>query len=337
MSEQQPTRELTFEFRGTGIEYFKIWIINLLLTIVTLGIYSPWAKVRNNKYLYNHLYLDDYNFDYHAQPLNILLGRVIALGVFMILVGIGQVYPIWGGAIFFVVILVLAPWIVVSSFSFRNRNSSYKNLRFDFTGDYKGAFITFGILPLAGAISFGLLMPLVLRQIRKYVVDNTCYGTSSFEFTAAINDYFMAFLKILGMGFVLAVGAGVLTTFGAAVPAIAFIGGIAMMAVYLLIYAYYVATIENLKWNASWLQTNYFTSDLKTVELATLFFTNALLMIVTLGLAFPAIKVRVAAYKASRIVFVACEDLDTFIANEQKQAEAVGQELGEVFDFDLGF
>ena len=33
-------------FVGTGSEYFRIWIVNLLLTIVTLGIYSAWAKVR---------------------------------------------------------------------------------------------------------------------------------------------------------------------------------------------------------------------------------------------------------------------------------------------------
>jgi uncharacterized membrane protein YjgN (DUF898 family) len=37
---------IPFEFRATGSEYFRIWIVNLLLTLVTLGVYSPWAKVR---------------------------------------------------------------------------------------------------------------------------------------------------------------------------------------------------------------------------------------------------------------------------------------------------
>jgi len=35
-----------FVFHGTGREYFKIWIVNLVLTIATLGIYAAWAKVR---------------------------------------------------------------------------------------------------------------------------------------------------------------------------------------------------------------------------------------------------------------------------------------------------
>jgi uncharacterized membrane protein YjgN (DUF898 family) len=39
-------------FTGRGGEYFGVWIVNLLLTIVTLGIYSPWAKVRRLQYFY---------------------------------------------------------------------------------------------------------------------------------------------------------------------------------------------------------------------------------------------------------------------------------------------
>ena len=39
-----------FRFTGTAREYFGIWIVNILLTIVTLGIYSAWAKVRRMRY-----------------------------------------------------------------------------------------------------------------------------------------------------------------------------------------------------------------------------------------------------------------------------------------------
>ncbi|RYZ95608.1 MAG: DUF898 family protein, partial [Proteobacteria bacterium] len=33
----------TLEFRGQAGEFFRIWIVNTLLTILTLGIYSAWA------------------------------------------------------------------------------------------------------------------------------------------------------------------------------------------------------------------------------------------------------------------------------------------------------
>lgn len=43
-----------FRFTGNGREYFRIWIVNTLLTILTLGIYSAWAKVRKKRYIYGN-------------------------------------------------------------------------------------------------------------------------------------------------------------------------------------------------------------------------------------------------------------------------------------------
>src|SRR5271156_3765855 len=66
-------------FTGTGGEYFGIWIVNLLLTIVTLGIYSAWAKVRRLQYFYRHTELAGSSFDFHGRPVRILIGRIVAL------------------------------------------------------------------------------------------------------------------------------------------------------------------------------------------------------------------------------------------------------------------
>src|SRR5882724_9281066 len=66
-------------FTGTGASYFGIWIVNLLLTIITLGIYSAWAKVRRLQYFYRHTEVAGSSFDFHGSPSRILIGRVIAL------------------------------------------------------------------------------------------------------------------------------------------------------------------------------------------------------------------------------------------------------------------
>src|SRR5271169_4908119 len=68
-------------FSGNGAEYFGIWIVNLLLTIVTPGIYSAWAKVRRLQYFYRHTELAGSSFDFHGSPTKILIGRLIALGM----------------------------------------------------------------------------------------------------------------------------------------------------------------------------------------------------------------------------------------------------------------
>src|SRR3984885_11638604 len=69
------------QFTGKGSEYFGIWIVNLLLTILTLGIYSAWAKVRRLKYFYRHTELAASTFDFHGSPIRILIGRVLALAM----------------------------------------------------------------------------------------------------------------------------------------------------------------------------------------------------------------------------------------------------------------
>lgn len=36
----------SFVFHGTGERYFLICVVNVLLTIITLGIYLPWALMK---------------------------------------------------------------------------------------------------------------------------------------------------------------------------------------------------------------------------------------------------------------------------------------------------
>ena len=50
------------QFTGKAGEYFAIWIVNVALTILTLGIYSAWAKVRTNQYFYGNTFLADSAF-----------------------------------------------------------------------------------------------------------------------------------------------------------------------------------------------------------------------------------------------------------------------------------
>ena len=66
-------------FEGNTGEFFRIWITNLFLSIITLGIYSPWAKVQNTKYLYQNLVIDGHRFNYIADPIQILKGRLLAI------------------------------------------------------------------------------------------------------------------------------------------------------------------------------------------------------------------------------------------------------------------
>ncbi|MCH8178057.1 MAG: DUF898 family protein, partial [Proteobacteria bacterium] len=142
-----------FEFTGRGGEYFRIWIVNILLTLLTLGIYSAWATVRKRRYFYGNTRLDDTEFHYLATPWMILKGRLIAVAVLLLYFGLGQFYPLAAGG--FAIVLVLAmPWIVWNSMRFKTRMSQYRNVRFNFSGRLRPVIFYLLILPLIPLLIF---------------------------------------------------------------------------------------------------------------------------------------------------------------------------------------
>ncbi|MGI9330977.1 MAG: DUF898 family protein, partial [Gammaproteobacteria bacterium] len=128
-----------FSFSGSASDYFRIWIVNLCLTIVTLGIYSPWAKVRRNKYLYGHSHLAGASFDYHARPAAILKGRLIAIAMLAVYLVTSAVAPLFSLVIGLLIALAV-PWLLVRSRMFAMHNTSYRNVRFRFPPIYKQAY-----------------------------------------------------------------------------------------------------------------------------------------------------------------------------------------------------
>ena len=54
---------LPFSFSGNASDYFRIWIVNLLFVLLSLGIWSAWAKVRKCRYFYGHTWVAGSNFE----------------------------------------------------------------------------------------------------------------------------------------------------------------------------------------------------------------------------------------------------------------------------------
>src|SRR5947207_8247898 len=107
-----PEKRYAVEFSASTSEYFRIWIVNLALTIVTLGIYSAWAKVRKRRYLYSHTLIGGEGFEYRAKPWPILKGRLIALGFVIAVFAAGNFVPAFAaqpllGKLAFVVVAVI--------------------------------------------------------------------------------------------------------------------------------------------------------------------------------------------------------------------------------------
>ena len=184
------------EFTGKATEYFGIWIVNLLLTILTFGIYSAWAKVRRKKYFYNNTLIDNVGFDYHAKPINILKGRIIAFVFFIGYAFGGQIHPFV--SLFFVGLFFLAlPWLVVRSSLFNARNTSHRGLRFDFVGKVGEAVRVFILLPIASAFSLWLAVPYASHQKNKFLMGKHKFGLSQFGMKATVGSFYKVYLMLL--------------------------------------------------------------------------------------------------------------------------------------------
>src|SRR5690606_21680940 len=83
------------QFHGQGGEFFGIWIVNILLSVITLGIYSAWAKVRTKRYFYGNTELAGDNFEYHATPIQLLKGRLVALLVVLVWAVTNTIFPLF--------------------------------------------------------------------------------------------------------------------------------------------------------------------------------------------------------------------------------------------------
>ena len=333
--EQAPlgTQTHAFQFTGNAKEYFKIWIVNICLTIVTLGVYSAWAKVRNTQYFFGNARVNNAAFQYLADPLVILKGRLIAVLVFLIYVLAASFYPI-AEPIFMLVLIGLIPFIVVRSLRFNMRNTAYRNIRFNFTGRYGEAALVFLLLPIAVPLTLGIMYPYWEYRTKQFIVDNSAYGTSNFELKCTSGPFYSVYLKLFGI--MLLAGLLIVGLSSISPEASTIVAPILMFLIYSYGFAYITASITNIIFNNSKLSQHSFNSDLNPNTLFRLYLVNGLAIALSLGLLIPWTLVRLANYRAECTQLNAVGDLDHFVAAEHEQVSALGEEFGEVFDFDVG-
>lgn len=276
---------IRFEFTGSGSEYFRIWIVNLLLTLLTLGVYSAWAKVRREKYFHQNTRLAGASFDYLGRPMPILVGRAVAFGL-LVLTQVAAFDALFS-VFTWVLVLALLPWLLLRSGQFRLANTSYRGLRFRLAATPAQIYRVFGgylaIILVAlvlmtigtqgdsdGSVSGSIIVllvalyPLLSASWRKFVVNHARYGNLQFALPLRKRDfvrtYFRAGLVAAGLSvlisllaglavWLLSLPGGLFTQVGTTVIAIA--AGITVYALYFAVQPLVIARLQNLCWNAT--------------------------------------------------------------------------------------
>lgn len=346
-------RTSTVEFSGKGGEFFGIWIVNILLTIVTLGIYSAWAKVRTQQYFFGHTKVDGHAFRYLATPIQILKGRLLAFAVIAVFSLLTQLIPVFA-LVFALAAIFVMPWLLVQGIKFNLRMTAYRNVRFGFHGTYGGAFLNFIVFPIIAVFTFYLLMPYVLKRMDKFVYENVSFGGRKMQVNTIGGTYyeavFKAFFATLGafivFAIVLAIFAGIT---GLAIPSgdVSALGGVMAIvfgAVYILGYvlvialsqAIYRATIRNHVFASSELEgVAKFKSSVDVFDYCILLASNYLMIAFSLGLTYPVAKVRHAAYLASLTEVSVNSEIDNLTDPLKQESSTFLEEAADLYDIDF--
>lgn len=348
-------RSLTLEFRGNAREYFRLWVVNLCLTLCSFGIYSAWAKVRKQRYLHSHTVLDGTPFQYLGRPLTILKGRLVAAFFLAAYYLVSYLSPALKPFVLASAVVV-APWVLVRSAAFNARNTAYRNMRFDFTASYSAAA---GVLYWLGAVPAlvvglifewwddprimgaafglaGLLFPFWLGRFKRLMVTQRSFGGQAgvldARATAFFRIYFLGGLILAGVGTVVTV----LMKFSPLSGRLSILlAPASFYAAYMVSLAYVRSQSANLVWNHLRVGPLRFRSSLKTWPLLKLYVGNTAGILLSCGLLVPWAVIRTLRYRLAHLQPEVTGSLAQFRAPRTAGATAGAAELSDLLQLDL--
>lgn len=327
-------------------EFAKIYFVNLFLNILTLTLYSPWAKIRERKYLYGHLTINGQSFGYHADPWVLFRGRLLILA-FVALYLFGGYFWMYLPGVVFLLFLAAMPWLIVRSLRFNMANTSFANRRFAFDGTVKGAFAAYLLWPLLGLLTLGLMYPYAVFKQKRFLFGNRRFANHPFVFGGSARPVFVIFFKALLLGLLLAgIGFFILMVSGSLMSSIkaeksffvfVFLAVLylAMIALGMIVAAFVRVRLLNYVLNHLRLDTLGFAGRLGVEDLLLIYLKNLALIVLTLGIYLPWAKLNLMGYYAGHVELNG--ELPLGEAAAQDAPNAVGDEANDILDMDIAF
>ena len=347
------TDAVEVRFTGNTREYFGIWIVNLLLSIITLGVWSAWAKVRNRKYFLGNMSIENRPFGYHAKGLQILIARLIIVAFFAAYWILSTLSPVAGFIPIALFVFVL-PWLINRGLSFNAAMTSWSNVRFRFDGSYWPAFAVFVLYPALVALSLYLALPYVTRAAKRYTIGRHRLGGHSFTFDSDIGPFYAALAAagvwaVIGFVFFLSVVMSGLLAFMdvAAVPTTGDIDGSTVIYLFVLAAIFFVAFfplstiyaafMRNTIYAGSALEDGHrFRSTISPPRLVWVIISNAVAVTVSLGMLLPWARIRLARYLCAHTWVIPGGSLDDFVGEAGRRQSALGDAYMDIDGLDVG-
>jgi uncharacterized membrane protein YjgN (DUF898 family) len=306
-------------FHGSGGTLLGIHVVNVLLILLTFGVYYFWAKTRTRRYIFSESEFGGDRFAYHGTAREMLLGFLKAFLVFLLPIIVLSVVRDWldvganikQAAAFLgsVLVFIFLPVAMVGARRYRLSRTSWRGIRFSFRGKawrfivlfIKGSFLT--------GLTLGLYYPFFLTERQAFMIGNSYFGSERFEFNGRGRDIFGNYLLAV-----------LLTplTFG-------------------LCWIWFLARKRRFFWNHTRFGAARFRSTVTGGALFGLYVVNLVLLVATLGVAWPWVRVRNIRFAFRYLTLEGPLDLER-IRQQAQVASATGEGLAGFLDtgFDLG-
>jgi len=187
-----------FTFHGSYTQYLGLSLYNLLLTVVTLGLYYPWAKCAIRNFLMQETEVDGSRFEWHGTGKEMFKGFIKAyliFGTLLLTIQFGPMFlppslVLW--VIFGAYLLLIAfiPLAIHGMMRYRLSRTSLRGIHFGYRGVLKDFYKKTSLDFLWTIISFGIYSSWLQVNLRKYVLKHSKYGNVSAKFTASGGDLF---------------------------------------------------------------------------------------------------------------------------------------------------
>ena len=261
-------------FYGSGEALFGIHAVNVLLTVLTLGLYALWARVRVQRYLLGHTTFEGDRFAYDGTGEDLFTGWLKAILLFSAPFACLTVGPVWlempsavqtaSVLLAAALVTVFAGLATVGSRRYRLARTSWRDIRFSFRGRAL-AFVKLLLVcwPLT-IVTLGLYYPIYATRRQAFLVSHSYLGTQRFDFDGRGGDLVRPFLKALLL---------TIPTLG-------------------LCWWWYAAERQRYFWEHTTVGAARFRYRVGGAALLRLRALNALLLVGTAGIAWPWVKVR---------------------------------------------
>lgn len=304
--------ESAFGFDGNWIDFAKIALPNLLLTIVTLGIYRFWATTRERQYLWSHTRFVDERLEWTGKGMELFIGFVLVLLLFALpffILGIVTESLILRGqeglalgltfASFFL-ILYLTGLARYRALRYRLSRTRWRGIRGGSDNQGFGYGWSYVWKTIVGQIVLGLLVPWSMTNLWNERWGKMSFGPHQFEAYADSSNIFARYLLFylapillfVAMGIAAVTGGGIGAGLGGGEGAGIGVGlGIAIalfvwfFALGLIAAAFYAKYFREVVGATHW-KDLHFGFEASTMDWIKLYIGDFFLVVLTLGIGF---------------------------------------------------